>query len=200
VITPVLLDRMAAAAWTAYSEAVGGKSVNGDDLPTWEQLKKNTEGRSPIVDGWRAVAKAAYDQAQAESHTPPTTAGIHIQCKAQMGPSKPGTRTGRLPIPNGNLHLTLPGKLQAVCGFNPDTCGSFATSFKLHSQEIRITNRRLCAICTPFYWENREQFSDADRDMLDKLMYIDKKPKPDPPKPRYFRADCEKAVEVENDK
>src|SRR5512140_995365 len=32
------LEASAQAAWTAYSEAVGGKAFNGDPLPTWEAM------------------------------------------------------------------------------------------------------------------------------------------------------------------
>lgn len=48
-------------AYTAYCAAVGGKSFNGDALPTWDELKAAAEfdeKRSQIVAAWNAAAAA----------------------------------------------------------------------------------------------------------------------------------------------
>jgi len=44
-------------AYAAYCREVGGKSVNGEPLPTWEELNDNP-GKARVVGGWHAAANA----------------------------------------------------------------------------------------------------------------------------------------------
>lgn len=46
------LDQLAALAYTAYAEAVGGRAYNGDPLPAWDALP------DAIKAAWAASADA----------------------------------------------------------------------------------------------------------------------------------------------
>ena len=48
-----LVNEMAKAAWESYSDAVGGTSFIGDELPAWGQLDSRQKK------GWRASVQAA---------------------------------------------------------------------------------------------------------------------------------------------
>jgi len=51
---------LAGKLYTAYCKAVGGKSVTGADLPTWEALLAEAPsgwaGGAQVIAGWKAVA------------------------------------------------------------------------------------------------------------------------------------------------
>ena len=47
-------EQLAADAYTAYCEAVGGYAFNGDPLPTWAQFKEDPR-KEKQVGGWLAV-------------------------------------------------------------------------------------------------------------------------------------------------
>ncbi len=44
-------------AYAAYCREVGGRSVNGEPLPTWEELNDDP-GKARVVSGWHASANA----------------------------------------------------------------------------------------------------------------------------------------------
>lgn len=48
-------DGLGKVAYEAYSDAVGGKSFSGDDLPTWEE---RYETHPEIAAGWESAAQA----------------------------------------------------------------------------------------------------------------------------------------------
>lgn len=50
-------EAMARDMYAAYCEAVGGKSFNGDHLPTWETFRSDPE-KQKQSDAWIAAAKA----------------------------------------------------------------------------------------------------------------------------------------------
>ncbi|MFC8676666.1 hypothetical protein ACFUEN_28775 [Streptomyces griseorubiginosus] len=49
---------LGAVAYTVYAEAVGGRAVNGDQLPTWDGLS------SRIQNAWAAAADAVQIAAE----------------------------------------------------------------------------------------------------------------------------------------
>ena len=55
---PLILEQLAGRMFDAYCCAVGGKSFNGDKLPTWEEM---------IHDGTKALQVAAWLVAAKES-------------------------------------------------------------------------------------------------------------------------------------
>lgn len=48
-------DGLGKVAYEAYSESVGGKSFNGDDLPSWEE---RYDTHPEIAAAWEAAAQA----------------------------------------------------------------------------------------------------------------------------------------------
>lgn len=44
-------ERLGKAAWEAYRESVGGKSFNGEPLPTWEEMTKDPK-RAAVRKAW----------------------------------------------------------------------------------------------------------------------------------------------------
>jgi len=49
-------DELGKAAYDTYCEAVGGMSVGGDKLPTWDEQVAN---RPKVAQAWRKAAIAA---------------------------------------------------------------------------------------------------------------------------------------------
>lgn len=50
-------EELTEVAWSAYVKAVGGKSYNGDPLPTWPELARD-HGKEKIVNAWRSAVEA----------------------------------------------------------------------------------------------------------------------------------------------
>ena len=54
------IEKIASDLYTTYCKEVGGKSYNGDDLPTWEELAARTgEKEMKVTAAWRRVAHVA---------------------------------------------------------------------------------------------------------------------------------------------
>lgn len=52
-----LLDKLTETAWTTYCKNVNNKSVRGESLPTWQQLKSDNN-KIQIVNAWRAAVES----------------------------------------------------------------------------------------------------------------------------------------------
>lgn len=61
-----LVDHAAKVAWDAYKEAVGGKTYNGDPMPTWEELCKD-ETKARIVKAWEIAGRAVWKLAKLDN-------------------------------------------------------------------------------------------------------------------------------------
>lgn len=57
---------LAALLYASYSVSVGGVSVNGQKLPSWEELVAD-ESRAAVVAGWEASAQTAIDNLAAKA-------------------------------------------------------------------------------------------------------------------------------------
>ena len=61
-----IVNNLTCVAWDKYSESVGGKSYNGDPLPTWEEMTKDST-KEKVVLAWQntiveVLSKLGYDE------------------------------------------------------------------------------------------------------------------------------------------
>lgn len=66
VDSTVFVDHAAKVGWDAYKEAVGGKTYNGDPMPTWEELCED-ETKAGIVKAWEAAGQAVWKLAKLDN-------------------------------------------------------------------------------------------------------------------------------------
>lgn len=52
------MEQAAEEAWTAYRNAVGGKALNGEPLPTWADLKNDPEQQA-VAARWLEATRMA---------------------------------------------------------------------------------------------------------------------------------------------
>lgn len=112
-------DKLGQTAWDTYNLNVGGKAVNGDPLPTWEQLKADPK-RTHIVTGWISAAQAAVvANAIAQARVAAAVAADVASIPRAANPEKP-TRFITLDVATkccGTKILTLTtGGYQCPCG------------------------------------------------------------------------------------
>lgn len=61
IVNKDFVENLAGELYEQYSKAVGGKSVNGDDLPNFDTLCAD-ETKFHVINGWNAVAVYAVNK------------------------------------------------------------------------------------------------------------------------------------------
>lgn len=52
-------DLLGKIAYNAYTKSVGGKSWNGDDLPTWDEMSLDIK-KERLVTAWKEAGQAVF--------------------------------------------------------------------------------------------------------------------------------------------
>lgn len=54
------LDKLTETAWTAYCSKINNKSVCGEALPTWRELKQDNN-KIQIIEAWKSAISAVIE-------------------------------------------------------------------------------------------------------------------------------------------
>lgn len=108
-------EMLACVAYTSYVKAVGGKSYNGDPLPTWEVMVKDP-AKVNLVKAWRASSQAVAKKVI--ECTPRMVK--HILAESGIGPTDlvalAGKSPTRYPSTNPPSRLRALSKPTRCCG------------------------------------------------------------------------------------
>lgn len=108
--TNVTDDEVGGLAYETYCKAVGGKSFNGDPLPTWAEMKKAADGgdskKENIVLAWKKAGRAVATLVEKKLPPAPPVVGV-------IGESSPpfavtGAMSGRMSSGTGPNLSSLP--------------------------------------------------------------------------------------------
>jgi hypothetical protein len=120
-------DELGGLAYETYCKAIGGKSFNGDPLPTWAEMKKSASGgdgkKENIVIAWKRAGRAVASLVEKKLPAVP------VESASVADPSKiaPFPVTG---VPSGRVAVTsMPAPVRNL-STRTKCCGSLSLSLQ----------------------------------------------------------------------